>query len=97
MLLKLYNNLFESVCICRRRRVPVLHLKVSNIADATPVIRPDSFISEHFNFTLNIHVFRFTYFKQEQQFLYQVENNLSGDISWQLKSWFLAFSTQKKS
>ena len=31
MLLKLYNNLFESVCICRRRRVPVLHLKVSII------------------------------------------------------------------
>ena len=29
MLLKLYNNLFESVSICRRRRVPVLHLKVS--------------------------------------------------------------------
>ena len=29
MLLKLYNNLFKSVCICRRRRVPVLHLKVS--------------------------------------------------------------------
>ena len=29
MLLKLYNNLFESVCKYRRRRVPVLHLKVS--------------------------------------------------------------------
>ena len=34
MLLKLYNNLFESVCICRRRRVPVLHLKVSTIREA---------------------------------------------------------------
>ena len=29
MLLKLYNNLFESVCICRRRRVPVPTSKVS--------------------------------------------------------------------
>ena len=35
MLLKLYNNLFESVCICRRRRVPVLHLKVSKKANKT--------------------------------------------------------------
>ena len=32
MLLKLYNNLFESVCICRRRRVPVLHFKVSIVS-----------------------------------------------------------------
>ena len=30
MLLKWYNNIFESVCICRRRCVAVLHLKVSN-------------------------------------------------------------------
>ena len=37
MLLRLYNNLFESVCICRHRGVPVLHLKVSIGAGKQPV------------------------------------------------------------
>ena len=40
MLLKLYNNLFESVCICRCRRVLVLHLKVSTIASTTIIWPP---------------------------------------------------------
>ena len=37
MLLRLYNNLFESVCICRHPCVPVLHLKVSIGAGKQPV------------------------------------------------------------